>query len=108
MKEGVIVSFKVILRAFIKSVSFKSFIYSITEELFMKKELCPWESRELGCDERYVEVVSQKEKKEIDKALGMVNISVRLPEETYQYLIDEADKAGLNLQAFIRNKLSSK
>lgn len=29
----------------------------------MKKELCPWGSRELGCDERYVEVVSQKEKK---------------------------------------------
>lgn len=74
----------------------------------MKKELCPWESRELGCDERYVEVVSQKEEKEIDKVLGMVNISVRLPEETYQYLINEADKAGLNLQAFIRNRLSNK
>lgn len=74
----------------------------------MKKELCPWESRELGCDERYVEVVSQKEKKEIDKALGMINVKVRLPEDIYQYLIDEANKAGLNLHAFIRNKLSSK
>ena len=108
MKEGVIVSFKVILRAVIKSVSFKSFTYSITEELFMKKELCPWERRELGCDERYVEVVSQKEEKEIDKALGMINVKVRLTENIYQYLIDEANKAGLNLHAFIRNKLSSK
>lgn len=74
----------------------------------MKKELCPWESRELGCDERYVEVVSEQEMEAIDKNLGMVNIKVRLPEDTYHYLIKEADKAGLNLQAFIREKLSSK
>lgn len=59
-------------------------------------------------DEYSFNSISQKEEKEIDKALGMVNISVRLPEDIYQYLIDEADKEGLNLHAFIRNKLSSK
>lgn len=74
----------------------------------MSKEKCPWESRELGCDEKYVEIASEQEMEMIDKSLSMVSIKVRLPEETYQYLINEADKAGLNLQAFIRNKISSK
>lgn len=74
----------------------------------MKKELCPWENRELGCDERYVTVASKDEMDCIDKRLGMVNVKVRLPEETYQYLINEADKSGLNLQAFIRERLSKK
>lgn len=71
----------------------------------MKKETCPWESKELGCDERYVAVVSAGEVEAIDKALGLSEISFRISNELKEKLKTQAESEGLNINAFMRAAL---
>lgn len=71
----------------------------------MKKETCPWESRELGCDERYVAVVSAGEAEAIDKALGLSEISFKISNELKENLKTQAESEGLNINAFMRAAL---
>lgn len=68
----------------------------------MKKETCPWEARELGCDERYVAVVSAGEAEVIDKALGLGRVSFRISNELKEKLEAQAKAEGLNINAFMR------
>ena len=71
----------------------------------MKKETCPWESRELGCDERYVAVVSAEKAEAIDKVLDLSEISFRISNELKEKLEAQAKSEGLNINAFMRSAL---
>jgi len=71
----------------------------------MKKETCPWESRELGCDERYVAVASADEAEAINKALGLSKVSFRISSDLKEKLEAQAKSEGLNINAFMRAAL---
>lgn len=71
----------------------------------MKKETCPWKSRELGCDERYVAVASAGEAEAIDKALGLSEVSFRISNDLKEKLKAQAKTEGLNINAFMRAAL---
>lgn len=71
----------------------------------MNIEKCPWENRELGCDERYVKVALQEENKAVDESLGLVTLHIKIPNDLYDKLIEKANTEGLNLYAFSRDLL---
>lgn len=71
----------------------------------MKRETCPWETRELGCDERYVVVASAAEVEAINKALGLSGISFRINSDLKEKLEAQAKSEGLNINAFMRAAL---
>lgn len=71
----------------------------------MKRETCPWETRELGCDERYVVVASAAEVEAINKALGLSGISFRISSDLKEKLEAQAKSEGLNINAFMRAAL---
>jgi len=71
----------------------------------MKKETCLWESRELGCDERYVAVASAAEAEAIDKALGLSEISFRISNDLREKLEAQAKLEDLSFRAFMRKTL---
>ena len=64
-----------------------------------------WDDRELGADERYVAVAPAEEEDELDKALGLKTISIRLPVkliESYKLL---AEIEGVGYQPLMRDIL---
>lgn len=72
----------------------------------MKEEKCQWESRELGCDEMFVRVVSDEEMAKFNEILGLVDIKLRLSKKLKNELEEMAQKEGMNFQAFLRKRLS--
>lgn len=71
----------------------------------MKRKTCPWETRGLGCDERYVVVASAAEVEAINKALGLSEISFRISSDLKEKLETQAKAKGLNINAFMRSAL---
>ncbi len=65
-----------------------------------------WETRQLGADPKYVRRVSRKKSKEIDAALGLQAISVRLQKELVEQLKTIAKEEGLGYQPLIRHILT--
>ena len=65
-----------------------------------------WDNRELGLDEKYVKKVSLEKAKEIDAALGLQSISIRLQTELIEQLKILAIDEGLGYQPFIRHILT--
>ena len=66
----------------------------------------PWETGELGRDEKYVECAPEELKTEIDEALALQMISVRLQKALVKELKFIADYRGLGYQPLIREVLS--
>lgn len=64
-----------------------------------------WENRVLGADERYVSV-SAANLAEVDSALGLVTVMLRMTESNVEKLEKLAKAEGLILQAYIRSVLN--
>lgn len=64
-----------------------------------------WETRALGCDENFVERAPVDLKKEIDSALGMQMVSMRLQSQLVEALKVIADYRGIGYQPLIRDVL---
>jgi predicted DNA binding CopG/RHH family protein len=82
-----------------KSMTIKS------QEQLVKNTAESWESRELGCDEQFVRVASKKVADQIDDALDLQMISIRLSRElieTYKLL---GIKHGMGYQPLMREAL---
>ena len=61
-----------------------------------------WESRKLGASAKYVQVVSDKEEREIDAALGLQLISIRLSKQLIGQLKELAKLQKIGYQPLIR------
>ena len=68
-------------------------------------ETDPWETRELGSDENFVERAPADLKKEVDSALGMQMVSMRLQSQLVEALKVIADYRGIGYQPLIRDVL---
>jgi hypothetical protein len=66
----------------------------------------PWESGELGRDERFVRRMSDAEETRVDAALGLRMISIRLPERLIERLKLIALHHGIGYQPLMRDVLS--
>jgi hypothetical protein len=66
----------------------------------------PWDSGELGRDEKYVACAPEELKKEIESALDLHMISLRLQKELIAELKLIADYRGTGYQPLIREALS--
>ena len=66
----------------------------------------PWETGELGNDERYVRRASATEEARIEAALGLRMISIRLPERLIEQLKLIAVHRGIGYQPMMRDVLS--
>ena len=66
----------------------------------------PWESGELGRDERFVRRMSAAENARVDQALGLRMISIRLPERLIERLKTIAQHNGVGYQPLMRDVLS--
>lgn len=73
----------------------------------MKEEKCLWESRELGCDEKYVAVATKEEMEDFDKHLGLVEVKLKISQNLYKRLKDVSDLRGLNIKAVMREYLEN-
>lgn len=65
-----------------------------------------WESGQLGASEEHVKPVSPERTKEIQDALGLQPVTVRLQKELVEQLKVMAKKEGLGYQPFIRHILT--
>lgn len=65
-----------------------------------------WESGQLGASEEHVRAVSPEKTKEIQDALGLQPVTVRLQKELVEQLKVLAKKEGLGYQPFIRHILT--
>ena len=65
-----------------------------------------WESGQLGASEEHVRPVSPEKTKEIQDALGLQPVTVRLQKELIEQLKVLAKKEGLGYQPFIRHILT--
>lgn len=65
----------------------------------------PWETGELGRDEQFVECAPEELKKEIDAALELQMISMRLQKDVINALKAIADYRGIGYQPLIRDVL---
>lgn len=65
-----------------------------------------WESGQLGASEEHVSPVSKKKTKEIQDALGLQPVTVRLQKELVEQLKVMAKKEGLGYQPFVRQILT--
>jgi predicted DNA binding CopG/RHH family protein len=65
-----------------------------------------WESGQLGASEEHVRTVSPEKTKEIQDALGLQPVTVRLQKELVEQLKVMAKKEGLGYQPFIRHILT--
>src|SRR5580658_1651925 len=65
----------------------------------------PWDTGELGRDARYVERAPAELKKEVDEALALQMISLRLQKELIGELKLIADYRGIGYQPLIRDVL---
>jgi predicted DNA-binding ribbon-helix-helix protein len=66
----------------------------------------PWDSGELGRDAKYVACAPEELKKEIESALELQMISIRLQKELISELKLIADYRGISYQPLIRDVLS--
>lgn len=65
----------------------------------------PWESRELGADEKFVRVSSKETEDRIDAGLDLHMVSMRLPKDAVLELKSLAREQGLGYQPFVRQIL---
>lgn len=65
-----------------------------------------WESGQLGASEGHVRPVSRERTKEIQEALGLQPVTVRLQKELVEQLKILAKKEGLGYQPLIRHILT--
>jgi hypothetical protein len=65
-----------------------------------------WESGQLGASEEHVRPVSPEKTKEIQDALGLQPVTVRLQKELVEQLKVLAKNEGLGYQPFIRHILT--
>lgn len=70
-----------------------------------EQKKCPWETRELGCDEQYVAVASEAESAALDEALGMRSISIRMPASLIDAYKMIAAYHGVGYQPLMRDIL---
>ena len=66
---------------------------------------CLWESGELGMSEEHVRVATPEEMAEIDEALGLQMISIRLQKGLLEALKEIAKYHGIGYQPMIRDLL---
>lgn len=67
---------------------------------------CKWETGELGRDPKHVERATPEQKQEIEAALGLQMISIRLQKELLTELKLIAEYRGIGYQPLIRDILS--
>lgn len=78
----------------------------INEEVMnINKDLDKWENRELGAEMEYAQVVSEKSTRDLDAALGLKMISLRLPEDMIQAYKWIAAHHGIGYQPLMRDIL---
>jgi hypothetical protein len=65
-----------------------------------------WESKQLGATPEYARRVSAETEKEIDDALGLQAISIRLQKELVEQLKELAKRDGIGYQPYIRQLLT--
>lgn len=66
---------------------------------------CEWESGALGRSEEHVVVASADEARELDDAMGMQLVSIRLQKKLVKDLKEIAEHRGLNYQPMVRDLL---
>lgn len=66
---------------------------------------CLWESGELGNSEEHVVVLGSDHTREVDEALAMQMISIRLPKDLIEGMKFIANREGLGYQPLIRRVL---
>ncbi|WP_147292904.1 hypothetical protein [Dyella psychrodurans] len=67
---------------------------------------CPWESGQLGMSEEHVRVATSEEMMEVDVALGLQPISIRLQKGLLDALKAIAKYHGIGYQPMIRDLLN--
>ena len=72
----------------------------------ISKKVDKWESRELGASSDHVRVVSSEIEKEIDDALELQPVSIRLQKKLIADLKLLARKEGIGYQPLIRQTLT--
>lgn len=65
-----------------------------------------WESKQLGASAEHARRVSPEKGKEIDDALGLQAISIRLQKELVEQLKELARRDGIGYQPYIRQVLT--
>ena len=65
-----------------------------------------WESKQLGASPEHARRVSSEKSKEIDDALGLQAISIRLQKELVEQLKELARRDGIGYQPYIRQLLT--
>ncbi len=65
-----------------------------------------WESKQLGASAEHARRVSPEKSKEIDDALGLQAISIRLQKELVEQLKELARQDGIGYQPYIRQLLT--
>ena len=68
-------------------------------------EVDPWETGDLGKDEKYVECASAEVKREIETSLELQMISIRLQKELIEELKLIANYRGIGYQPLMRDVL---
>ena len=66
---------------------------------------CPWENGDLGNSEEHAVVLGAEHTREVDDALAMHMISIRLPKDLIEGLKFIANREGLGYQPLIRRVL---
>lgn len=67
---------------------------------------CPWDSGELGRSEEHVRVASDEEMKDVDDALALQMISIRLQKSLIEDLKAIAEHHGIGYQPMVRDLLN--
>ncbi len=70
--------------------------------------VCPWESGQLGNDIRFARVAPDHVSAAVDEALGLVELSTRLPKKQAKAMERAAKKSGLAFKAWLREALVEK
>jgi predicted DNA binding CopG/RHH family protein len=65
-----------------------------------------WESKQLGASAEHARRVSSAESKQVDYALGLQAISIRLQKELVEQLKELARRDGIGYQPYIRQLLT--
>lgn len=65
-----------------------------------------WESGELGQDPKFAQIVSEKEQQELENALELVPITLRLQKKLVEDLKRLSASDGLGYQPFVRQILT--
>lgn len=79
---------------------------STTRKKALAHDECPWEAGELGQSEEHVRVATAEEMAEVDSALGLQMISIRLQKGLLDALKEIAKYHGIGYQPMIRDLLN--